>query len=164
MRVTCDIDSNNKLELLFSIFKGLLVCRKFPEIEKSQRGYHLIWKELNISFEKSLAYRKFIGDDDSRLKFDMNPKRVGQVLFNSKQVWIKNVKTKKWEKMKYCRICGTPLPHFWVYRENNYYCINCGRKKDVILLEKLNDYKEKRFTQFLLLIHRLLLPLEYVLQ
>jgi hypothetical protein len=155
MRVTCDIDSNSKLELLFSIFKGLLVCRRFPEIEKSQRGYHLIFSGLNISFEKSLAYRKFIGDDHSRLKFDMNPKRVGQVLFNSKQVWIKNAKTKKWEKMKYCRICGTPLPHFWVYRENNYYCINCGRK-NVLIEEKLNNYKEKRFFNFLMLIQNLL--------
>jgi DNA-directed RNA polymerase beta' subunit len=149
MRVTCDIDSNNRLKLLFSIFKGLLVCRKFPEIEKSQRGYHLIWKGLKISFKKSLAYRKFIGDDYSRLKFDMNPKRVGQVLFNSKQVWIKNAKTKKWEKMKYCKICSTPLPHFWVYRENNYYCINCGREKNVILIEKLDNYKEERFFKFL---------------
>jgi DNA-directed RNA polymerase beta' subunit len=115
--------------------------------------------DLEVEPSHSFIVRNILCHNSNRIKFDMNPKRVGQVLFNSKQVWIKNAKTKKWEKMKYCKICSTPLPHFWVYRENNYYCINCGREKNVILLEKLNNYKEKRFFKFLMLTRRLLLLL-----
>lgn len=145
MRVTVDADCG-KIKLLWKIFKGVLLCRKFPDkINRTKRGYHLIWYGLNISIKKHFVYRKFIGDDWNRIRLDMNPKRVGQVLFTKKRVWIKK---DRWERVKYCKICKLPLTRFWVFKYNNYYCIHCG-VKNVKILEVIERRREFLFNSFL---------------
>jgi hypothetical protein len=147
IRVTIDSDSNNRLSLLWKIFKGLLLCKKFPEIKKTSKGYHLIWGGLKIDFKKHFVYRKFIGDDINRIHLDMNPKRIGQVLFTSKMVLVKK-NDGSWEKMKHCKICGMPLTQFWVYKYDNYYCIKCG-VQNVKLLERVNQMRDEQLFKFL---------------
>jgi len=123
------------------------VCRRFPDkIERSRRGYHFIWYNLDIGFKKHLVYRKFIGDDWERVKLDINPKRAGQVLFTSKKVWIK--RGNSWYPVIYCKICGTPLTSYFVFREGNFYCVKCGAK-DVKVYEAVVKRREKLFLSFL---------------
>jgi hypothetical protein len=149
MRITIDADTNSKISLLWKIFKGLLLCHRLPdEIKTTSRGYHMIWYGLKIDFNKHFLYRRFIGDDENRIRLDMNPKRTGQVLFTSKDVFIR--KDKKWERMKYCRICHLPLTKFWVYKYDTYYCINCGSKKNVLLYERLVQRRNQLFNSLLL--------------
>jgi len=87
MRVTVDIDTKNPLVLLTAILKGIILCRSFPEIESSRRGFHLIWYGLNIDEETMLRYRRIIGDDENRIRLDsISDKRIKQVLFTEKKV------------------------------------------------------------------------------
>lgn len=86
MRVTVDIDSKNPIVLAIAIIKGIILCRNFPQIEKSRRGFHLIWYGLNIDENKMLLYRKLIGDDENRIRLDsLSDKRIKQVLFTEKR-------------------------------------------------------------------------------
>jgi len=141
MRITIDLDNCSVLKLFFTIFKGLVLCRKFPdEIEKTKRGFHLIYFDVPISIRKHYAYRYFIGDDYERIKFDMNKKRAIQVLFNEKVVYQKV--NGVWKRVKYCPICSTPLTNKWVYVDGNYYCINCG-SKNVKVLKKVKEKRDK---------------------
>jgi hypothetical protein len=149
IRVTIDSDSNSRLSLLWKIFKGFILCRKFPdEIRKTSKGYHLIWYGLKIDFKKHFVYRKFIGDDPHRILLDMNPKRIGQVLFTSKMVLVKK-NGGTWEKMKHCKICGMPLTLFWVYKYDDYYCIKCG-VQNVKLLERINRVRDEQLFKLII--------------
>jgi len=86
MRVTVDIDSKNPIVLTIAIIKGIILCRSFPQIEKSRRGFHLIWHGLNIDEKKMLLYRRLIGDDENRIMLDsISDKRIKQVLFTEKK-------------------------------------------------------------------------------
>lgn len=147
MRITVDIDSDSKLNLLWKLSKGLLLCRKIPEIKRTSRGYHLIWYGLKISFKRHFLYRKFIGDDENRIRLDMNPKRLGQVLFTEKRVFL--MKGRKLKPIKYCRICRLPLTKFWVFRNREYYCIRCGSKKDVVAYEQIVKRREEIFNSLI---------------
>jgi len=89
MRLTCDIDTKNPLVLLFSIFRGIWLCRSLPEIEKSKKGWHLFWYGLKINQKTMFKYRLLIGDDQNRVRLDMSSdKRIQQVMFNRK-IFIK---------------------------------------------------------------------------
>lgn len=113
MRVTVDIDNDSVSKMLFCLVKGIILCRRLPyKIRKTEKGWHLIWKGLNIDEEKSMEYRRILGDDPNRIKLDKNSTRIKQVLFTEKQVfyyggifpkWIKN---KGWEAVKVCPKCG----------------------------------------------------------
>ena len=88
MRVTCDIDTKNKVKLVWSLIKGCILCGKFPdEIRETKKGYHFIWRGLNINEKRSLWYRRIIGDDPNRIFLDScSNKRITQVLFSEKRV------------------------------------------------------------------------------
>ena len=89
MRVTIDLDSKSRIKLYWSVFKGILLCRKFPDVIRNSsggRGYHIIWRGLNISEEQMFKYREWIGDDPNRLYLDRSSNRVKQILFTKKEV------------------------------------------------------------------------------
>ena len=94
MRVTIDLDSKSVLRYLWTLFKGIILTRKLPEMIKESsggRGYHFIWADLNITQERAYLYRRLIGDDVNRIALDKSsPKRVKQVLFNKKKVTFYN--------------------------------------------------------------------------
>jgi hypothetical protein len=144
--VTVDADCG-KLKFLWKIFKGVLITHRLPdETERTKKGYHAIWRGLNIDFKKHFVYRKFIGDDENRIKFDMHPKRIGQVLFTGKEVFI-NEKG-EWKPVKYCDVCNKSLTEYWVWRPDKYYCIRCGAG-DVKVLRAVQKRREKLFNNFL---------------
>lgn len=65
-----------------------MLCGKpADEIYRTRRGFHIIWKDLPITFEQSLRYRKLIGDDKNRIALDKDcPEKPKQVLFTKKTV------------------------------------------------------------------------------
>jgi hypothetical protein len=147
MRVTIDCDGNSKIMLLWRLFKGFLVTKKFPEeIRRTRRGYHAIWRGLKIDMNKVFVYRMFIGDDCNRLKMDMLTKIMPQILFSEKQLFVRHYGC--WVEVKYCRICKEPLTDKFVWRFGKYYCAECG-KGNVILKELLQDRKEDMFNNLL---------------
>lgn len=103
MRITIDIDTRNKLILLWKIIKGTILLEKIPDEIKtsaSGRGYHLIWydqfleQNIHDAFNSMIKYRKLIGDDKNRIKLDMmSPHRVPQIMFTDKE--FINLKTKR---------------------------------------------------------------------
>jgi hypothetical protein len=154
IRVTCDIDNKSRLNLFFILLKGFLLTRKFPEIEKSSKGYHLIYRNLKISYKKHFLYRLFLGDDLNRIRLDLNPLRIGQVLFNEKRVYIRE--NNVWRKVNNCSLCGLPLTLYWFEKNGKFYCENCIKIKDLEIREKVERIKEERFLNFINRIHNLL--------
>lgn len=115
VRVTIDSDSDSSLSLLWCVFKGYLRTGKMPEkVRKSQRGYHIIWKGIDMTEKECIKARAFIGDDSNRLKMDLShinngDFRLNQVLFTEKTTTC----------LKYCHpvwfsLIGipSPNPHF----------------------------------------------------
>jgi len=94
MRVTIDLDSKSNFKFMWTLIKGLALIRKPPEmirLSASGRGYHFIWRGLNITQEQAYLYRRIIGDDKNRIRLDkLSTKRVKQVLFTKKQVTYYN--------------------------------------------------------------------------
>ncbi|MFH8087003.1 MAG: hypothetical protein QW609_04255 [Candidatus Aenigmatarchaeota archaeon] len=139
MRITCDIDKGIPF-LFFTIFKGLILIGKKPdEIIRTKKGFHVIWYNVNIPYETHFAYRKVLGDDEKRIMADLDNKRVSQVLFDIKKIYIK--RNGKWELLESCNICGIPLVHFCKTIDGKKYCIKCG-SKNVKVLKKLKETKE----------------------
>ena len=90
MRVTIDLDDKRWWKVMWVLLKGCLIFRKFPDevrLSATGKGYHIIWRGLNISEAEMFRYRKIIGDDKNRVGLDLaSRKRVPQVLFKEKQV------------------------------------------------------------------------------
>jgi hypothetical protein len=88
VRLTIDID--NREDLGTVIFRGLYYVGKKPDVirlSSSKRGYHVIWRGLKISEERSIELRKLIGDDPKRIYLDeCSDIRTKQVLFSKKEV------------------------------------------------------------------------------
>jgi len=85
MRITVDIDTKNPLVLFNSLLRGLILLRKIPFIEESNRGFHLIWHGVDMPESDTYKYRLLIGDDENRVRLDMiSEKRIKQVLFTHK--------------------------------------------------------------------------------
>jgi hypothetical protein len=104
-----DLDTHNKLKLKWALIKGRMLCGKpADEIYRTHRGFHAIWNSIPISFEKSLKWRKLIGDDSKRIKLDKEcMKKPKQILFTEKKVTrldsegnIKNIEIHKRERLK----------------------------------------------------------------
>lgn len=86
MRVSADLDRHNPFLLLVSILRGVLLCRSFPEVEKSKRGWHLFWYNQQITEREMFKRRLLIGDDKNRVRLDMiSDKRIQQVMFTKKK-------------------------------------------------------------------------------
>lgn len=85
MRVTIDLDDHDKQKLRWVCRKGKKICGKRPdEIWRTRHGYHVIFRELPISEERSFEIRKILGDDLNRQKIDLQGNRIKQVLFSQK--------------------------------------------------------------------------------
>jgi hypothetical protein len=105
IRVTCDIDNDSSLPLLWSVTKGLYKLGRFPDrVRLTERGYHVIYKNLDMTEEESMRCRLVLGDDANRVKLDKGGNRIKQVLFTFKTttclgyihpVWLSRLMHKK---------------------------------------------------------------------
>jgi len=89
MRITVDLDDKRWWKVLWVVFKGCLLIRKFPDeirVSATGKGYHIIWRNVDVDHTTMLRYRKIIGDDRNRIKLDAMTGRVTQVLFKKKTV------------------------------------------------------------------------------
>lgn len=83
-----DLDTRSKIKLRWVLLKGrFLIGWTADEIYRTKRGFHLIWRNVQISEEESLRYRKILSDDKHRIELDEScPKKPKQVLFDEKKV------------------------------------------------------------------------------
>ena len=90
MRVSLDYDNHNILKLIYYLAKGIAINRKFPSmIRKTRRGFHCVYRGLDISEREMFMRRYRLGDDSKRLWLDMScPKKPKQVLFSEKIVYV----------------------------------------------------------------------------
>jgi hypothetical protein len=72
--------------LWYYLLKGRILCGKWADsIYRTRKGYHVIYRNLPISFEKSMELRKKLADDFNRRRLDsIGSKRLKQVLFDIK--------------------------------------------------------------------------------
>ncbi len=89
MRVTVDLDTL-KRKRLGKVFRRLIkLTGKVPEIRRSSggKGYHLIVRGLDISYEESIWIRYRCGDDVKRIIFDTEMvRKPKQILWFAKEV------------------------------------------------------------------------------
>jgi hypothetical protein len=115
IRVTVDIDSNSIMKLAICIVKGIILCKKIPfKVRKTEKGWHVIWRGLNIDERTMIKYRRILGDDPNRIKLDLEAKkRVQQVLFSEKEVHYYGYLFSKWvgskEWITVCPICNRKI-------------------------------------------------------
>ena len=89
MRVTIDVDGS-ELEALVKLLNLMHYTRMFKrakyELYKTGKGYHIIARDLPITFEQSLLLRMMVGDDETRLMLDeLDESKPKQVLFTWKR-------------------------------------------------------------------------------
>ena len=90
MRVTVDLDTHNILKVVWTIVKGIIICKRLPyKIRKTKKGWHICFRGLDIDEETMFRYRKMLGDDENRIRLDrLSEKRLKQVLFKEKVVYV----------------------------------------------------------------------------
>jgi len=85
MRVTIDLDTRDWYELVKVLKAGFDFKLGMPKkIEKTRKGYHIVWDGLKLSKDEAIAIRSIIGDDDMRVFFDLMTPPF-QVLFRKKR-------------------------------------------------------------------------------
>ena len=89
MRVTIDVDGG-ELEALIKLLNLMHYTRMFKrakyELYRTGRGYHIIARDLPITFEQSLLIRMMVGDDETRIMLDeIHEGKPKQVLFTWKR-------------------------------------------------------------------------------
>jgi hypothetical protein len=131
MRVTVDLDSPSIWKMVWYAMKGSILLRKLPEIRKTSKGWHLIFRNLPITEEESLNYRRKLGDDPNRILLDsICKKKIKQVLFTEKET-----------------IYYGGLPASWIGGKGILKtCPKCG--KEIIKSEKRWRIDEKRVVVF----------------
>lgn len=86
-RITIDIDTRNKLKLIWIIAKTFYHIPEFKAItleQSNSKGYHLvIWLDI-CSTKKQFSLRKALNDDKHRLFLDIKRKYPKQYLFFKK--------------------------------------------------------------------------------
>lgn len=134
MRVTIDVDNHNILCIGWRILLGTIICRKKPfKIRKTRRGYHIIWKGLNIDQNTMFKYRKWLHDDEKRLRLDMlSEKRIKQVLFTEKLVTYHGFMWHKGKSVNICPACERKIiksvedkENVHVYHYGTKPCVMC---------------------------------------
>jgi len=137
MRLSLDIDSDSLFPLFFSIFKQFIFTRRFPdELIKTRKGYHLVTHGLGIGEERCRILRALCGDDINRVRYDCDPFRFNQVLFDHKICFVNQ---RGWKKLTYCRSCKMPL---FKKRDEKRglcrYCKNIPYRAMAIRIRRLN--------------------------
>jgi hypothetical protein len=89
MRITIDVDGG-ELEALIKLLNLIHYTRMFQrakyELYRTRRGYHIIARDLPITFHQSLLVRMMIGDDVTRIALDeIDDAKPKQVLFTWKR-------------------------------------------------------------------------------
>ena len=93
MRVTVDLDTKDFRELQRTLRAGFELKLGVPDkIEKTRKGYHIVWRGKKLSKDEALALRTILGDDEMRIFFDLFTEPF-QVLFRKKR--IKKIKRKE---------------------------------------------------------------------
>ena len=121
MRITVDLDYPSQLQLLKTYFN--MKTMGIVEIAESSggKGYHLIVSGLPLSFQQAIEIRRWLGDDQQRIKFDLqhkNQSKPKQILFTKKGKkrirWLteKNILAlpfySKWKPLKTFRVNRQP--------------------------------------------------------
>lgn len=90
MRITIDYDFKNVAKLAYYLAKGMIILRRFPsEVRSTRRGYHVIYRDFDMSMEECCNMRLRLGDDKKRVYLDLNyPKKPFQTLFYFKKVYV----------------------------------------------------------------------------
>jgi len=92
MRLTIDIDSWWFSDLQKTICTALDIGLPFPNVirkSSTKRGYHVIWRNLDITFEECIKLREILNDDPIRIKLDAERvKKPKQVLFRKKKIVV----------------------------------------------------------------------------
>lgn len=90
MRVSLDYDNHNVVKLAYFLAKGIAMNKKLPSmIRKTRRGFHVIYRGLDISEREMFVRRYRLGDDLRRIHLDMScPKKPKQVLFCRKEIYV----------------------------------------------------------------------------
>lgn len=88
MRITIDYDFKNVAKLAYYLAKGTIILRRFPsEVRSTRRGYHVIYRDFDMSMEECCNMRLRLCDDKKRVYLDLNyPKKPFQTLFYKKVV------------------------------------------------------------------------------
>lgn len=88
MRITIDLDTHNNIIKNISKFIGYVLLYQYPnKTRKTRKGFHLIYRNLNITENKMYLYRYLMLDDRNRIRLDRcSNKRIKQVLFSNKKV------------------------------------------------------------------------------
>lgn len=103
-RITCDIDTKNRLKVLFLVGKALYKVKKIKEIniKKSHSGNHhlIIWTEHKYTYKQIYDLRKKLGDDPKRINLD-KLRTIGQnTLFHKKEPLIESDVYKIFKSLK----------------------------------------------------------------
>lgn len=151
LRVTIDIDTDNPITLFITLLKGVLVCKRFPyKVRKTGKGYHIVFRGLKIDEETMYKYRMLIGDDENRIKLDMDAKkRIKQVLFSEKETIYYGYLFSKWlpdnlfkkispngEWITKCPVCNRRIEKsVKVWRENKKCIViyHIGHKRECFI-------------------------------
>lgn len=87
-RITIDIDSKNKVRLIYFLTKAILTVKKINLIElkpSHSKGWHIIiWTSFNYTNKIIYELRKKLGDDKNRIRIDKQKKIGRQTLFYKK--------------------------------------------------------------------------------
>lgn len=88
-RITCDIDSNSKVKVLYYVLKGMFKIKRLKRIDirtSYSNNYHLIfWTNYPYKLKEGFYLRKILGDDLHRLKMDTQRTLGRNTLFYKKQ-------------------------------------------------------------------------------
>jgi len=88
-RITIDLDTKCKHNLIMNISKALFKIKKLKSIlitPSFKKGYHLIiWTHYNYTDDEMFNLRKYLGDDWFRLSMDRKRTMGRNTLFNKKQ-------------------------------------------------------------------------------
>lgn len=96
-RITSDLDTKNKLKILYYVIKAFLMLdiKELTLKKSNSKGYHLIiFTKKNYKVKDVYKLRKKINDDPHRVRMDKIRRRGKQTLFDNK-IYFKNHKDLK---------------------------------------------------------------------
>lgn len=100
MRISIDFDGKSSFDIGLILLKGLFYFRKLPEkTRNTERGVHIIYRDIATDEANSLKYRRLLGDDENRVRLDrMATKKPKQILFTEKEVICQGFIHRNWIK------------------------------------------------------------------
>jgi len=105
IRITADIDSKNKFNLIKNIIKAFYKIKDIISLEvklSNSKGYHLIiYTDKFYTEGQQYKLREYIGDDISRIRMDKKRKIGRNTLFDYKIVLNKKNKNEHFKNTQF---------------------------------------------------------------